>query len=75
MILFRGYMGTILFTGDFRYNFSMITENHILFPPKIRLNAIKEEEVENMGGISIQVDEMIFDNTYCNKHFKFGKEE
>jgi len=24
MLLFKGYMGTILFTGDFRYNFDMV---------------------------------------------------
>ena len=28
-----------------------------------------------MRGISIVVDEMIFDNTYCNSHFKFGLEK
>ena len=68
-------MGTILFTGDFRYNFKMVTENPILFPPKIRLNLTKPEEVEEMRGISIQIDEMIFDNTYCNENFKFEKED
>ena len=36
MILFRGYMGTILFTGDFRYEYSMIKENNLLFPPRLR---------------------------------------
>ena len=28
-----------------------------------------------MFGISIKIDEMIFDNTYCNKAFKFEKED
>jgi len=28
-----------------------------------------------MHGIAINVDEMIFDNTYCNSHFKFGLEK
>ena len=32
MILFKGFMGTILFTGDFRYTFDMVRENPILFP-------------------------------------------
>lgn len=27
-----------------------------------------------MKGISIHIDEMIFDNTYCNNNFKFGVE-
>ena len=71
MILFRGYMGTILFTGDFRYEYSMIKENSLLFPPRLRQYQEKEDVVENMRGISIKIDEMIFDNTYCNKAFVF----
>ncbi|CAD8125997.1 unnamed protein product [Paramecium sonneborni] len=55
MFLFRGYMGTILHTGDFRYNKSMITQNPILFPQYQ----------------SIQIDELIFDNTYCDPMFNF----
>ena len=71
MIMFRGYMGTILFTGDFRYNFNMVLENNILFPPEMRKKNKKQEEVEKMAGISLKIDEMIFDNTYCNQAFKF----
>ena len=74
MLLFKGYMGTILFTGDFRFNFSMVTENPVLFPPEKRGGFNKEDVVSQMRGISIPVDEMIFDNTYCNKFFKFGLE-
>jgi DNA cross-link repair 1B protein len=74
MILFRGYMGTILFTGDFRYEYPMVKENPILFPPRLRQYKEKKDEVERMSGISIKVDEMIFDNTYCNKAFKFETE-
>lgn len=74
MLLFRGYMGTILFTGDFRYNFDMVRENPVLFPPEKRGALAKKDTVEHMTGISIPVDEMIFDNTYCNSHFKFGLE-
>jgi mRNA degradation ribonuclease J1/J2 len=44
MILFKGYMGTILFTGDFRYNFDMVRENTILFPPANR-NGLNKKEV------------------------------
>lgn len=36
MILFKGYMGTILHTGDFRFNQSMIDDNPILFPLSLR---------------------------------------
>ena len=28
-----------------------------------------------MRGISLPIDEMIFDNTYCNSYFKFGLEK
>ena len=28
-----------------------------------------------MSGISIKIDEMIFDNTYCNKAFRFETED
>lgn len=27
-----------------------------------------------MSGISLHVDELVFDNTYCNEFFKFGVE-
>jgi Cft2 family RNA processing exonuclease len=36
MIWFSGYMGNILFTGDFRYEYAMVRENPILFPPHLR---------------------------------------
>jgi DNA cross-link repair 1B protein len=42
MLLFKGYMGTILFTGDFRYNFDMVKENSILFPPEKRQGLNKQ---------------------------------
>lgn len=41
MILFQGFMGSILFTGDFRYNYSMVEENNILFPLEKRENHTK----------------------------------
>ena len=36
MILFVGFMGSILFTGDFRYSLQMVLNNPILFPPHLR---------------------------------------
>ena len=71
MILFDGYMGKILITGDFRYEYSMVLENPILFPPKFRDEVNKKELVEKMEGISLHIDEMVFDNTYCNEMFQF----
>jgi len=71
MILFQGYMGSILYTGDFRYEYSMVKENELLFPPRLRKFNEKQEAVEQMSAISIKIDEMIFDNTYCNQAFAF----
>ncbi|KAM3132027.1 hypothetical protein pb186bvf_015911 [Paramecium bursaria] len=51
--LFEGYMGTILHTGDFRFNPSMLDYKLLL---------------------SKSIDEMIFDNTYCNPEFDFPTE-
>ncbi|KAL4462021.1 hypothetical protein ABPG74_000866 [Tetrahymena malaccensis] len=65
MILFKGYMGTIFHTGDFRFNQSMIECNPILFPPELR--------TKNLQNCSIQIDEMIYDNTYCNPAFNFPR--
>lgn len=36
MILFEGYMGRILHTGDMRFNESLIDNNPILYPPILR---------------------------------------
>jgi DNA cross-link repair 1B protein len=47
-------MGTIFFTGDFRFSQNMILNNDILFPDK---------------KAAIHIDEMIFDNTYCDPMF------
>ena len=49
-------MGRILFTGDFRYNFDMVRENPILFPPSLRSELMKKDQVEKMSGISIPID-------------------
>ena len=46
-------MGTILHTGDFRFNPSMLEYKLLL---------------------SKNIDEMIFDNTYCNPEFNFPTE-
>lgn len=54
MYLFKGFMGTILHTGDFRFEKRML-QNQFLFP----------------NGKAVQIDEMIFDNTYCDPMFNF----
>jgi len=46
MILFKGYMGTIFFTGDFRYEYDMVKNSPLLFPPRLRNFQEKQEIVE-----------------------------
>lgn len=57
MILFKGKMGTVLHTGDFRLSENMF-KNEILFPPNLRNPQMK--------GISIPVDYLFLDNTFAN---------
>ena len=71
MVLFDGYMGRILFTGDFRFSKKMLSENPILFPPFLK----SIEESVSSQPTSIHIDEMVFDNTYCNEMFNFGTED
>jgi len=62
MILFQGYMGCILHTGDMRFN-KFFFENELLYPLSKR-NPLNEE-------ISLKIDEVIFDNTFCDPIFNF----
>jgi DNA cross-link repair 1B protein len=63
MFLFTGYMGTILETGDMRFSMRMFEENPILYPPQLR--------TADYAKCSIHVDELIYDNTFCDPIFKF----
>lgn len=72
MYLFKGFMGAILHTGDFRFHPDMIALNPILFPPELRVVEGKPDKTE---GIAIHVDEMIFDNTYCDPMHDFPRED
>lgn len=65
MILFDGFMGTILHTGDFRFCDEMIMENKILYPEYL-LNS-------ELSKCSIHIDELIIDNTYCDPMFDFPR--
>ena len=65
MILFEGYMGRVLFTGDFRYELAMVLENPILFPPELRTklaegsknsSIVDKEWVEAQTGIALCID-------------------
>jgi len=57
MILFEGYFGRILHTGDFRFNPNMIINYQKIFSQNSKL------------------DEVIFDNTFCDPAFKFPPRE
>ena len=63
MILFQGYMGTILHTGDFRFHPKILSEHVYLFPPNKRNK--KGEKC------SLHIDELILDNTFCDPIFQF----
>ena len=63
MLLFQGYMGTILHTGDFRFHNELIINNSILYP------AFKRNS--DFTKCSIHIDELILDDTYCDPIFTF----
>jgi len=42
MVLFEGYMGRILFTGDFRFSKKMVIDNPLLFPPRLKFSEEQE---------------------------------
>lgn len=62
MILFKGKMGTVLHTGDFRFSENMF-KNPFLFPSHLRNNEMK--------GISIPIDYLFLDNTFANPSIDF----
>jgi len=66
MFLFRGKMGTILHTGDFRFSDSML-RNPVLFPPQLRNDQNR--------GISISVDSLFLDNTFADPTYDFPSRE
>lgn len=57
MFLFRGYFGSVLHTGDFRWSRSLIQTNSALF--------------NSDSTLKFPIDELIMDNTYCDPIFKF----
>jgi DNA cross-link repair 1B protein len=57
MILFKGYFGTILHTGDMRWSRKLLKENYMLF--------------NKDASLKYKIDELIIDNTYCDPIFNF----
>ena len=66
MFLFRGKMGTILHTGDFRFSESML-KNPYLFP--------SEKQNKEKKGISLPVDTLFLDNTFADPTYDFPSRE
>ena len=66
MFLFKGKMGTVLHTGDFRFHHSML--EHPLLCPEGRKNA-------DMRGITIDIDYLHLDNTFANPDYDFPPRE
>jgi DNA cross-link repair 1B protein len=66
MFLFKGKMGTVLHTGDFRFHPSML-DNKFLCPP--------EKKNDEMKGITIDIDYLHLDNTFANPEYDFPSRE
>lgn len=66
MFLVKGKFGNILYTGDFRYTKEMLKSEFLY--PKSKYN---KEEFE----ISIPINHLILDNTYCDTKYKFPTPE
>lgn len=65
MVLLEGYMGTVLYTGDIRFDREVFQNYNLLYPPEIR----NEEFV----GCSKHIDLLYVDNTFLKKKFNFPK--
>ena len=66
MFLFRGKMGTVLHTGDFRFSEAMF-DNEWLVP--------KEKRNPACRGITVDVDYLHLDNTFANPEYDFPSRE
>ena len=66
MFLFKGKMGTVLHTGDFRFSEAMF-DNTWLCPP--------ERRNRQMRGITVEVDYLHLDNTFANPEYDFPSRE
>lgn len=64
--LFKGKMGTILHTGDFRFDNHMFDNEHV-FP--------KNKRNDSMKSISIEIDYLFLDNTFANPTYDFPNRE
>jgi DNA cross-link repair 1B protein len=63
MILFKGLIGTVLHTGDFRYSKDLFSKYPLLYPTSKQNNDLK--------GISVSIDHLIVDCTFGNPDIIF----
>lgn len=61
MILFMGYFGNILYSGDLRYHDKILESNSFLF--------------NKDGSVNYPIDELVLDNTFCDPIFDFPTQE
>lgn len=61
MILFEGYFGRVLYTGDMRYHDKLVRLNTPLFHAD--------------GALRAPIDEVVLDNTYCDPVFNFPAQD
>ena len=67
MFLFKGAMGTVLHTGDFRFHPNMLTNSHLV-PGKPSVS-------KDGRNITIDVDYLHLDNTFANPEYDFPSRE
>jgi|JI6StandDraft_1071083.scaffolds.fasta_scaffold04797_14 DNA cross-link repair 1B protein len=67
MILFEGYFGRVLHTGDIRFNRQVFEQYDLLYPSNVR-NAEFEACAKH-------VDVLHLDNTFCDPVFEFPSAE
>jgi len=63
MIMFKGIIGTVLHTGDFRYSRPLFSKYPLLYPP--------ERNTPELKGISTPIDHLIVDMTFGNPDIIF----
>ena len=67
MFLFKGKMGTIFHTGDFRYSLREFRNYHTLYPPS------KANLAER--AMTIPIDHLIVDATFANPVIEFPSQD
>lgn len=71
MFLFQGFFGRIFHTGDFRFDEKMFHECTTLYPSSLGHHSPPWQHIPK----SLQIDELILDNTYCDPIFQFPKRD